>query len=146
MVDWAVEFVPPKNCPSVLEVGCGNGTLLFALIATGYSPNTLSGIDYSQGAIELARSIAPTRGGKQITFTVGDFFNLNPLTLSHGLPGQQYDMWDLLLDKGTFDAIALGEKNEDGKSPAVAYPKQVAKLLKDTGFFLITCMSHQYLF
>jgi hypothetical protein len=47
--------------------------------------------------------------------------------------------WDLLLDKGTFDAIALGEKDAAGKSPAAGYPDRVARLLKPGGFFLITC-------
>jgi EEF1A lysine methyltransferase 2 len=134
MVAWAQENVPPTTNPSVLEIGCGNGTLVLALFEAGYAATHLSGIDYSPGAIKLARSIATTRG-EEITFNYCDFLQEDPPALSHMKEG----VWDLLLDKGTFDAIALGEKDESGRSPAVNYPGRVQKLLAPGGCFLITC-------
>jgi hypothetical protein len=47
--------------------------------------------------------------------------------------------WDLIMDKGTYDAIALGTRDTDGRSPAIHYPGRVAGLLKPDGIFLITC-------
>ncbi|KAJ6531917.1 S-adenosyl-L-methionine-dependent methyltransferase [Mycena capillaripes] len=139
MVKWALEHVPPSLNASVLEVGSGNGTLLFALVEEGYDPSFLCGIDYSADAVKLSRAIAETTdAGESITFADCDFLASDPPRLPHMPPGQRSDVWDLLLDKGTFDAIALGEKEDDGKSPAARYPARVARLLKPGASFLIT--------
>ena len=137
MVEWVTENVPVSINPYTVEIGSGNGTLLFALLEAGYAANQLSGIDYSQGAVELARSIAANRG-QGITFSKSDFLQDNPPTL----PGQEgfgECVWDLILDKGTFDAVALGPKDDEGRSPASKYPERVSALLKPGGIFLITC-------
>jgi len=136
MVDWAIEHVPPSSKPSILEVGSGNGTLLFGLFDSGYDPSTLHGIDYSPGAVKLSTEIAKFRGASAITFSECNFLNNDPQTSQHE---GQIGVWDLLLDKGTYDAIALGEKDEEGHSPAVGYPSRVTRLLKPGGYFLITC-------
>lgn len=138
MVDWAVENVPPSTNPSTLEVGSGNGTLLFALFDAGYAADHLSGIDYSPGAVKLAKSIATSRG-QNITFSESDFLQDVPPILPHMKWEATEGIWDLLLDKGTFDAIALGNRDETGKSPAAKYPGRVNKLLRPGGYFLITC-------
>ena len=137
MVDWAAEHVPLASRPFVLEVGSGNGALLFALSEAGYNASRLAGIDYSPDAVTLARLVAANRGAERITFSVCDFLADVPASLD-GQPGWS-GAWDLLLDKGTYDAIALGEKDEDGKSPVSGYPARVAALLKPGGHFLITC-------
>ncbi|KAL1683345.1 S-adenosyl-L-methionine-dependent methyltransferase [Schizophyllum commune] len=151
MVDWALEHVPPPSAssssssahPTILEIGSGNGTLLFALAEAGYSPTKLCGIDYSADAVALAKSIAEARGGglEDITFEERDFLTEEIIGL--GGEGSEENTlntasWDLVLDKGTYDAIALGEKDEKGLSPAVGYPTRAARLLKPGGFFLIT--------
>ena len=139
IVDWTLQYLPLSANTSILEVGSGNGTLLFALAEAGYTPTRLSGIDYSADAVKLAKSIALTRKSQEITFNMCDFLNEAPPLLSHMLQEIRQDVWDLLLDKGTFDAIALGEKDESGRSPATRYPEHVAKSLKPGGYFLITC-------
>lgn len=51
------------------------------------------------------------------------------------------EQWDLVLDKGTFDALCLSQEVVEEKGarlPSVVYPEQVAKLVKDGGYFLIT--------
>lgn len=136
IVDWAARHIPPIDQPYTVEIGCGNGALLFALQEHGYLPDYLSGIDYSPCAVKLAKSIAAVRG-PLITFNSSDILHDQPPTL----PGQDIllkDVWDLVLDKGTFDAIALGPKDEHGKSPASKYPRRVSQLLRPGGYFLIT--------
>lgn len=139
MVGWALETVPPNAGASILEIGSGNGTLLFALVEAGYTARNLAGIDYSADAVKLAKSIAATKGGEGIVFSVCDFLEDDPPLLLR-MEAEQQLHWNLLLDKGTYDAIALGEKDENGRSPTAGYPEHVAKLLAPGGYFLITCM------
>ncbi|KAM6504477.1 S-adenosyl-L-methionine-dependent methyltransferase [Amanita muscaria] len=128
MVKWTLAHAPPSSQPTILEVGSGNGTLLFALAEAGYKTTSLTGIDYTPDAIELAKAIASKRGIDGITFKQCDF-------LKDGLGSES---WDLILDKGTYDAIALGTKDEDGCSPVAQYPSQLKKYLKPGSRFLIT--------
>ncbi|KAG6853987.1 hypothetical protein C0991_011850 [Blastosporella zonata] len=122
--------------PSTVEIGSGNGTLLFALAEAGYATSHLSGIDYSAGAVKLAQSVATTRK-LDVTFNISNFLQDDPPLLPHMKPIPE-GVWDLVLDKGTFDAIALGDKDENGNSPAANYPGRVAQILKPGGCFLIT--------
>jgi len=154
MVEWALSHLPPRNenenepQQRILEVGSGNGTLLFALSEAGYAPSSLHGIDYSQGAVQLARNISVTKGlsGDEgakgsIRFEECDFLTQDPPFPSSSEEGKVAS-WDLILDKGTYDAIALGAKDPStGRSPAIHYPGRVARLLKQGAYFLITCMS-----
>lgn len=130
MVGWAQSNVPHTSLPSVIEIGSGNGTLLFALAEAGYLPTTLTGVDYSADAVSLAKAISIKRGIIGITFMEGDF-------LKDDL--REDNTWNLVLDKGTYDAIALGPKDEHGLSPAARYPTQLIKLMKPGAYFLITC-------
>lgn len=137
MVDWALENVPVPSHPRILEIGSGNGTLLFALRDAGYAAPHLSGIDYSPDAVKLARMVAQTRNSEQIAFHICDFLSELPQPASGQLDA--LGSWDLLLDKGTYDAIALGEKDGSGGSPVAGYPLRASKLLRENGYFLITC-------
>ena len=138
MVDWACKYIPPTSAPWILEVGSGNGTMLLALVDAEYPPTRLCGIDYSAGSIKLARSVASTRGGDKISFHLCDFLKEDPSKLPPMLQQTNAD-WDLILDKGTFDAIALMEKDNNGVAPANGYPPKITGLLKPGGYFLITC-------
>ena len=143
MVEWALANVPPSPNLSILEIGSGNGTLLFGLLDAGYPAQCLAGLDYSPGATQLAQLIAASRGGGDIFFTTCNFLEDDPLPLPSSVSNSDgVGRWDLLLDKGTYDAIALGPKDEQGRSPAINYPSRVARLLKPGGYFLITCKSH----
>lgn len=141
MVDWIVRHYPISEdltrCPSVLEIGCGNGMLLFAAHEAGYDPKKMHGIDYSENAISLAKSVASKKDTEDtipIQFTVHDF-------LTEYIPRDDTtsDGWDLILDKGTFDAISLGKKDENGRAPHWRYPQRLSMLMKPGGRFLITC-------
>ena len=135
MKDWALEHVPPDSKPFIVEIGVGNGNLLFALHEEGYDAKRMAGVDYSTDAVRLAQSIAKTKEAEDITFESSDFLNDSLLKLD--CMGD--DGWDLVLDKGTYDAMALAEKDGSGKKPCDAYPSRVASVLKPGGYFLITC-------
>ncbi|KAI0749342.1 S-adenosyl-L-methionine-dependent methyltransferase [Daedaleopsis nitida] len=165
MVDWALDNVPTDPPPLVLEVGAGNGNLLFALCEAGYAPEKMYGIDYSADAVKLARAIAiaKAKGSPQrdedtgdgdedeehgaavkdadkLTFEVCDFLHEDVGALA-GMSvegGAGIALWDLVLDKGTFDAIALADKDESGRAPADGYPARIGRVVKPGGFFLIT--------
>lgn len=135
MVEWTEENIPVSTSPPphIMEIGSGNGTLLFALVEAGYKAENIRGIDYSEDAVNLSKAIALTRNAELVKFERYDFLTeAEPLILGG---------WDLLLDKGTYDAIALGEKDEQGRSPAASYPMRASNLLKQGGYFLITCTS-----
>ncbi|PPD67502.1 hypothetical protein GOBAR_DD35619 [Gossypium barbadense] len=56
------------SCWSVLDIGTGNGLLLQELSKQGFTD--LTGTDYSEGAIDLARSLADRDGFSNIKFLV----------------------------------------------------------------------------
>ena len=142
MVEWSLENIPPSSDPSVLEIGSGNGTLLFGLLDVGYDPAKLSGVDYSPGAVALSTRIAQQRrGGSMINFSECDFLQDVPLIPESLRSEGRIDVWDLILDKGTYDAIALGQKDDQGHAPSINYHPRAARLLKPGGYFLITCRS-----
>ena len=155
MVDWTLENIPITSQPHILEIGSGNGTLLFALHEAGYAASRLAGIDYSPDAVKLARMVARSQNCEQVAFHVCDFISElppPPPPPPSPAPSGQLDAdsdvqgsWDLLLDKGTYDAIALGEKDESGRSPVTIYPIRASELLREHGYFLITCKSRDNL-
>ncbi|KAJ7650125.1 hypothetical protein FB45DRAFT_887041 [Roridomyces roridus] len=116
MVKWAKEHVPPTlepRNPRSRHRERLRYSLNWLTDDAGYDGARICGIDYSPDAVNLA----------------------HPPHLPD-MPSET-NVWDLILDKGTFDAIALGEK-QDGKSPAARYPGRVTQLLKPGGSFLIT--------
>jgi len=136
MVDWCLSNVPPSSRPNCLDIGTGNGSLLFALVEAGYYPSTLQGIDYSPNSIALARVIASKRDPNlSISFQTFNFIE-NSYPPPHPDLGEG-SLWDLLLDKGTYDAIALADQTLEGE-PLKLYPARVSKALKKGGFILIT--------
>jgi hypothetical protein len=98
---------------------------------------------------------ARSQNSEQVTsFHVCDFISElpppPPPPLASPAPSGQLNAdvqgsWDLLLDKGTYDAIALGEKDESGRSPIAVYPIRASKLLRENGYLLITCKSQDNL-
>lgn len=117
---------------SVLDLGTGNGHLLFALYEAGFGAWKFKGIDYAQHSVALARQVAASRGlQSSIEFEQADFL-MAPAT-------QEEESYDLILDKGTFDAISLSaDRTATGQRLCDVFPGCVAKMLKRGGTFLIT--------
>ncbi|KAF2069658.1 hypothetical protein CYY_009019 [Polysphondylium violaceum] len=115
-----------KETSKIIDLGCGNGMTLIELYKLGF--RNLYGSDYSQKAIDLAEKIAQHHE-YSINYFVDDITQLN---------GEQGE-YDAVLDKGTFDAIALSENRDEMKA---LYKKYVEKVLKDQGLFIITSCNY----
>ncbi|KAF9243389.1 S-adenosyl-L-methionine-dependent methyltransferase [Melanogaster broomeanus] len=147
MVEWAQTHVPPQSSPNILDIGSGNGHLLFAMVEAGYDASRLTGIDYSQGSVDLSASIGKQRelddandenAYGSVVFATCDFLDARSPIPSPKDQNTSDCAWDLILDKGTYDAISLMDNDAQGNAPLDKYPPRVAALLKPGGHFLIT--------
>lgn len=79
--------------------------MLFLLREEGFRGEML-GVDYSGASIELAERIARAKGfyGEVVRWRVWDVLAAEPLVGGGGGDGEG---WDVVLDKGTFDAVSL---------------------------------------
>ena len=99
--------------------------MLFQLREEGGFSGSMLGLDYSTASIELAKSIASNRGlSEGIVFEVRDLLG----DLSN------HPRFDIVLDKGTFDAVSLsGQQGIEEK-----YVRNVASLVREGGLLLVT--------
>jgi SAM-dependent methyltransferase len=134
-----------------MECGSGNGTLLLSFLTwPGPTPQPfhLTGLDYSAGAVQLGASVEAARRAaieEEDEDVLDEDDVANPATcewrVADLLRDEIGETWDLVMDKGTFDALALSQEaveEKGGRLPSRVYPEQVAKLVKPGGFFLIT--------
>lgn len=152
---WAHDNLPSTSDKPlrILECGSGNGTLLLSFLTTP-DPDAepqqyhLTGIDYSEGAVKLGESVEKARRvaieeGDEDVIDIDDVVNECTCEWRVGdlLRDEYQETWDLVMDKGTFDALALSDEpiaEKGGRLPSQVYPEQVAKLVSPGGFFLIT--------
>lgn len=98
----------------------------------------------SSGATDTPTGSSSKRARIRYDYTTGRQI-INPTTctwrtadlLRDSIP----ETWDLVLDKGTFDALCLSQdavQEKGGRLPSVVYPEQVSKLVREGGYFLIT--------
>jgi SAM-dependent methyltransferase len=160
MRKWAHDNLP-RGPLRILECGSGNGTLLLSFLTSPSSEAqkfSLTGIDYSPLAADLAAGVEKTRR-EQISN--GDYpddsdsdhsedesrgvvvNSVPPVEWRCGdlLRDEIAEKWDLVLDKGTFDALCLSDEpvqEAEGRPPSLVYPERIARLVQKGGFFLIT--------
>lgn len=125
----------------VLDLGTGNGHMLFSLRDSGWV-SQMVGVDYSPASVFLARQIQrqrldsldgdPDARVLPVQFELFDILNDKPGSWLG--PG-----FDIVLDKGTFDAISLNPKpDKDGRKGFELYGKKVESLVRPGGYLLIT--------
>ncbi|CAB4475499.1 S-adenosyl-L-methionine-dependent methyltransferase [Rhizophagus irregularis DAOM 181602=DAOM 197198] len=140
MVDWVLKNGSISST-TILDIGCGNGHLLLELASNNF--RNLIGIDYSSNAIKLARDIIKQRNLNDIiSYYVIDLIN-SSITENNEFWLNGSRKFDIILDKGTFDAITLypyeiNEGERKGKYPKDIYSSKVHSLLNINGYFLIT--------
>ncbi|EIW73322.1 hypothetical protein TREMEDRAFT_67326 [Tremella mesenterica DSM 1558] len=148
MRKWAHDHLPPSSSPiRILECGSGNGTLLLSFLTSpiGSIPQKyhLTGIDYSPTAILLSQKVEHARREMEIDEDE-EISNICEVEWRVGdlLRDNMKEQWDLVLDKGTFDALCLSsdpvEEDKLKRLPSQVYPERIARLVKEGGFFLIT--------
>ncbi|KAL8360296.1 hypothetical protein RB601_007326 [Gaeumannomyces tritici] len=148
---------------SFLDLGTGNGSLLHALRRAGWAGPCL-GVDYSAAAVALAQQIAAT-GPEQRDDDDEDEDDeddgaaarekfppsTNPVefaqwdVLGGALDGggaARAGSWDVVLDKGTFDAVCLSADVDaaTGRRRSERYRARALRLLRPGpgGLFLVT--------
>jgi EEF1A lysine methyltransferase 2 len=151
------DSVTKENC-SFLDLGTGNGHFLFRLREGdneegedeedeedegGVWGGRMLGVDYSEKSVEFARRIAEDKGfrvntrEKEVEFRWWDVMSQDPVGVV--LEGRNEQGWDVVLDKGTFDAISLSEeKDTNGRRICDGYKERVVPLIRDEGVLLVT--------
>eukprot|EP00842_Homolaphlyctis_polyrhiza_P001627 jgi/Hompol1/2465/HPOL_000084-RA len=146
MIDWVNENWDSKH-DAVIDLGCGNGHLLFELETLGFTD--LVGVDYSERAIDLAIHIARDQETpSQIAFERLDILDMSDIQgtnlsfaedVSRRKRKSHVGVYPLALDKGTLDAISLSAAADpDGMQPADVYVQTVARMLAPGGVLLLT--------
>ena len=145
--------VTRENC-SFLDLGTGNGHFLFKLregdgdeqdedegeVTWG---GRMLGVDYSEKSVDFAKRIAGDKElgegseEKEVEFRWWDLMSQDPNGVV--LEGRNEHGWDVVLDKGTFDAISLSEeKDEGGRRICEGYKERVVPLIRGEGILLVT--------
>jgi SAM-dependent methyltransferase len=101
------------------------------------------GVDYSEKSVEFARRIAQEKGygegggkAREVEFIWWDIMTRSPAGL---LTGRSINGFDVVLDKGTFDAISLSkETDSNGRRICEGYKERVVPLIREGGIFVIT--------
>lgn len=124
IVKWLTSSPLVSKCDSVIDLGCGNAVLLIHLEKQGFT--TLTGVDYSEEAIQLAKLIKEKEKLTNIELKVQDL-------LSKDITPNVYN---IAVDKGTYDAISLNP--EDPAPKRKAYISNVHSMLKPDGLFILT--------
>jgi EEF1A lysine methyltransferase 2 len=108
------------------------------------------GVDYSFPSVRLARNIDQQRVQHQYQASLPDGYDTDkdmlPVTFQPydilkptNVPGMLSGGFDVLLDKGTFDAISLSSDADDnGKRVSESYCDRIKPLLRDNGLFVVT--------
>lgn len=151
LINWILKNISNPNEKSFLDVGCGNGHLLHSLCKKNNS-HQLIGLDYSENSLKLAQKYFDLNGLSAHLF----LFDL----LSQNAELDVRDV-DVVIDKGTFDAICLFQDSPgtrescastslDGSNGAriekirfeivPKYLSNIARFLRTDGVFIIaTC-------
>lgn len=102
--------------------------MLVELYREGYE--NLTGTDYSENAIELSKRIA-TDQNMDITYEILNLLNMNEITQKFG--DKQFD---IVHDKGTYDAISLHPDNS--KEKRSTYIQNLYNLTSDSGLLILS--------
>ena len=130
-----VEFVERHwtENQTIVEFGMGNGVLLLKLLERSERPNRFRflGLDYAPEAVKLARSIAAANEhGDAIVYESADLTDVESVQRLCAPRSV-----DILLDKGTLDAISLHPERTKMMS---LYKGSILRVLRSpSGIFLI---------
>ncbi|ODV85166.1 hypothetical protein CANARDRAFT_7815 [[Candida] arabinofermentans NRRL YB-2248] len=127
-----IESLNPEA--KICDLGTGNGHLLFTILEEGWK-GELVGVDYSEASIKFAKDIADAND-LDVMFEQSDILDFKDEFLV-----KNTEEFDLVLDKGTLDAIGLSDSKygDNGELSAVdMYPQTVKNLVKKGGLLIVT--------
>jgi SAM-dependent methyltransferase len=138
---------PDGTATSFLDLGTGNGHLLSELRVSRWAGPML-GVDYSMASVTLARQIETARLREGQT-AEADEDDEERVSCFAPIEFQEHDLlspdssvsqtFDVLLDKGTFDAISLSsEVDSEGRRTSEQYRSRIKPFLRNGGLFVIT--------
>ncbi|KAK2806760.1 hypothetical protein FQN49_008798, partial [Arthroderma sp. PD_2] len=142
----APEHTHADTQPTILDLGTGNGSMLTLLREEGEFAGPMVGVDYSIKSVELARQLNERNPELQdIRFEEWDILDpKHEEDICRGVFGKDIAWFpygdggfDVVLDKGTFDAVSLSGEGGD-KRICEKYPGIALRLVKKGGFFIIT--------
>jgi len=119
--------------------------MLFLLREEAGFRGRMVGVDYSARSVQLARGIAGRKElGERIVFERWDVMKEDPAEWVR--PGKEEEEegrgeggFEVVLDKGTFDAISLNEEVDGhGRRMCESYRGRVEGLVKGGGYLLVT--------
>ncbi|XP_043269032.1 EEF1A lysine methyltransferase 2 [Venturia canescens] len=113
----------------IVDIGCGNGWTLIELSKNGFTQ--LTGIDYSEKAVDLASKILQDSSevpSSTINLMVCDILDIESSSLAND--------FKLIHDKGTYDAISLNPDDPQGQR--TKYIKNVCNILRPDGYLVIS--------
>ncbi|XP_012250673.1 EEF1A lysine methyltransferase 2 [Athalia rosae] len=110
----------------IIDLGCGNGMMLVELHDEGFT--NLTGVDYSQNAIDLASQVLKDKNLTDITLETFDILADDVSRFRSN--------FRIAHDKGTYDAISLNPDNP--KEKREKYIENVKELLLPEGILIIT--------
>ena len=122
---------------SFLDIGTGNGEMLFLLREEGGFEGKMVGVDYSQGSVQFCHKRSEDLEEEGLEVRKIEFEEWD---IMHSVPREEWkEGFHVVLDKGTFDAISLSEEtDEEGKRLCEGYRGKVESLVKKGGYFLVT--------
>lgn len=128
VVRWLSRCELVDSNSSIIDVGCGNAVMLTELAEEEFAD--LTGVDYSEASIELARGVCEKEGYPDIKCEVADL-----LEQSSPAPSLQR-VYDVCIDKGTYDAISLYVEHPEQQREC--YSTTIKRILKEGGLFILT--------
>ncbi|KAI5955902.1 EFM4 [Candida jiufengensis] len=145
MIQFIIDTLLPdlhQDKISFLDLGTGNGHLLFQLMEDlqeeleeeEQKQFVFHGIDYSPDSIAFAKDISKTK------YPENEFKFDQVDLLASDSEFLQNNKFDIILDKGTLDAIALNQDpiTNDGKRGMDIYANQISKMMIQNSILLIT--------
>jgi 2-polyprenyl-3-methyl-5-hydroxy-6-metoxy-1,4-benzoquinol methylase len=114
---------------NILDIGCGNGLFLLKLYEIGFK--SVYGMDYSAKSIDLAKKLIEQN-------LSSEYENIKLFVEDICKPIEPIEFFDIICDKGTFDAFMLFKENTKE-----TYIEFVLKKIKPTGGkLIITSCNH----
>lgn len=130
IVAWIQQKYADRDGTRIVDIGCGNGFMLTSLLKVGFK--RLTGLDYSHDAIVLSKKIASSLdNGSLISYHQEDILK------DESEDNSSIEKFEVIIDKGTFDAICLNPTVTDIQSLVQKYVCYISKRMHTSSHFII---------